>query len=644
VSVDGPPVFLVGEGNLATRMAARLLQAGQAARQVSREQARAMPESGPILLVAAFDHPAPAAVAELNDLALQRGARFVPAWLEYGRALIGPVVQADTGDGCARCSEARRLNNHPYSVYYRAALKQRELDASAESCPAPAIVDMVAELVASLCDDARAYASQVGGRIWVIGLDTLAVGEHRFMPDPNCPACGALPEDTADAARLDLQPFATEGAWRARDLRQVGAALEDACVDPVTGLVTTLGIDITNPLLAIAAGRFRLGTSHVEEWTGGLTTHFAVSRAVAIVEALERHAGLRARGKRTTVRGTFNDLRNDAVDPRSLILHDPAQYAAPGFPCVPFHDDLCCSWVWGHCFRRNQPVLVPEQLAYYELGQYEAATRFVVETSSGCATGSSIEEAILYGLLEAIERDAVLRVWYSRTTPARVDLSQVRSRRLLLLIDRLREETGAELHALDVSQEFGVPSLWLMLVNPDDRGPKTLSGSKSHPDAEIALEGALCELASAVHFNRKQYDERRPQLLRMLEDISLVVDRFDHSLLAALPEAFDRYAFLIAGTTPKRPLNTPPWRTTAAWIHEPDRGLGRLIGRVLDGGHDVVVVNQTTSEQRRLGLHTVKVLVPGLLPFNIGHRFRRTASSRRVPPSHCINDFPHPFP
>jgi ribosomal protein S12 methylthiotransferase accessory factor len=74
-------------------------------------------------------------------------------------------------------------------------------------------------------------------------------------------------------------------------------------------------------------------------------------------------------------------------------------------------------------------------------------------------------------------------------------------------------------------------------------------------------------------------------------------------------------------------------------------------------GHDVIVVDQTTPEQERMGLCTVSTIVPGLLPIDFGwsrqrapHMPRlRTAARRAGMRSRDLTDeeirmVPHPFP
>lgn len=85
--------------------------------------------------------------------------------------------------------------------------------------------------------------------------------------------------------------------------------------------------------------------------------------------------------------------------------------------------------------------------------------------------------------------------------------------------------------------------------------------------------------------------------------------------------------------------------------------LARCVEAVTDKGFDVVVVDQTMPEQRDLGLTTVSVLVPGLLPIDFGWTRQRALGMPRLRTAlreagirdHDLTDAelnltPHPFP
>ena len=115
--------------------------------------------------------------------------------------------------------------------------------------------------------------------------------------------------------------------------------------------------------------------------------------------------------------------------------------------------------------------------------------------------------------------------------------------------------------------------------------------------------------------------------------------------------------FLLAGrdAAPKWPVDgLRPEHAPARDLRE---DLAAAVDAVTAEGFDVLVVDQTMPEQRELGLHTVAVIVPGLLPIDFGWSRQRALGmprlrtalreAGRVPrdlTSDELNHAPHPFP
>ena len=80
--------------------------------------------------------------------------------------------------------------------------------------------------------------------------------------------------------------------------------------------------------------------------------------------------------------------------------------------------------------------------------------------------------------------------------------------------------------------------------------------------------------------------------------------------------------------------------------------LKKLINEVLKKYEDIYVVNLTSKEMEKLGIYTVKVIVPGLLPITFGvqneriseSRINRERSRRGLEEVKQISCYPHPFP
>ncbi|MGW4795707.1 TOMM precursor leader peptide-binding protein [Nonomuraea sp. NPDC004297] len=582
------------------------------------------------------------------------GVPLLPVSGEPDRVVIGPLTRPGV-PGCGACADSRRARNHPgwaaVVARHRQALRGRPPSLT------PAVADVVAAIVG---DEVRGLVAgtpvRTEGALLLCRPPDLSITTHRLLPDPLCPHCGVAPADSAGAARIVPvpRPKPRPGTLRLREVAAEHDALVAAFVDPEVGLIGELetgdegGLPVARAHLAIR------GTDATESgW--GRDLSYRGSVVTAILEAVERWGGLQAGGRRPAVRAAWRDVRDTAIDPRSFGLHDESRYGRPGFPFVPFHDDLELSWIWAHSFGRGEPVLVPETYAYYGAHLLSPdEPRLAYEISNGCALGGSLEEAILHGLLEVAERDAFLMTWYARRPVAAIDLGTARDPRLRMLAAHLEERTGRTITVLDTTVEHGVPTVWAIAVDRDggERARAVCAGG-AHLDPERAAGNALRELGPILASVERAYRQHRARVSAMAADPALVTTMGDHSLLYADPAVFSRLEFLFAAQR-RRSLDELGVPVSPDDLTE---DLERAVGRFLAAGLDVVVVDQSTPEQSGAGLSCVKVIVPGALPMTFGHGMRRVTGLPRLfrvprllgdpaPPvtPADLNPHPHPFP
>ncbi|MEN3613810.1 TOMM precursor leader peptide-binding protein [Plantactinospora sp. ZYX-F-223] len=599
--------------------------------------------------------------AAVRAASTERRLSWLPVYTELGRVVIGPLERAGE-PGCVDCAELRRRRNRLHSRAHEAVIAENRPMLSTRA--SAWLTGLAADVVAALVNDEIARlnrdpsAPRTRCALICLDLKTLEVTRHPFLPDPTCLVCADLPEDSAAAAGIVLQPRGKSAPdrYRTRTLAEHQDSLVATYVDPECGLIRLLARD-NNAGSVVAAAWMGLWDGATEGGYGR-TRSYRSSELVSILEALERHGGMQPGGKRTTVHGSYADLRDRALDPRELGLYPPDRYRIEGFRYRPFDVDQRYRWVWGQSFRRDEPILVPEAYAYYRIHRSDnEPAPFVYEISNGCALGGCLEEAILHGILEIAERDAFLMTWYARMTVPSIDLRSSRRRMVPLIAEAIEAETGYTVKAFDITLEQGVPCVWAMAVDPsdDDERPKVVCAAGCHLDPETAAENALSELGSILVDLVRRYPGQRDHAERMVQDASLVTEMAHHSLLYGTRAAFARFDFLMCSS---RSVTFSEMRQPEGFRNADLRDdLQELIRRYLDEGMDVIVVDQTTPEQRVQGLSCAKVIIPGTLPMTFGHALRRVDGiprlyeiphrlgyrGRRLEPSD-INPHPHPFP
>ena len=351
---------------------------------------------------------------------------------------------------------------------------------------------------------------------------------------------------------------------------------------------------------------------------------------------MSRNAGLFGGRTHATCIAPYADLA-DAIDPRTFGLHPAHLYARPDFPFSPFDAARPITWAAALDATERRRVWIPRCFAYYAPTD-EPALAF--ETSNGCATGSSLAEAALHGIFELAERDAFLWHWYARASPPRID-DLLKEPGIAVLAARIRFFTGADLHLVDTTRDYGIPSVAAIATRDGSDGPATSLAAGAGADLASATGAALQELGGHLIRLISVFDDSGSSdaARRAFDDPDAVLTMDHHGTVNALPEARPRFAALLAG-----PASSGLARPSLSDAGDsPEALLATLIRRLAGHGLRVIVVDQTTTALRRFGLHAAKVVVPGWIPMTFGHIFRRTAiaSLAGIPDADLV---PHPFP
>ncbi|WP_371483925.1 TOMM precursor leader peptide-binding protein [Kitasatospora sp. NBC_00315] len=632
------------------------------------EPARAALESALAARADAAGLPAPA-VAALGGADLLGGAPEPPGrarqragagvHLSAQAVLIGPWGGApDAAPACGTCLAMRwqRLRSRTEREALETGLETTALDAGWPVLPDHTL-DAVWALYLLAVDEERPAAALP--RVTRLDLETLQAHTVPLLAEPLCPACAtASAERPGEGPVLPLRSRAKSGpdGYRLRPAAsyELPAA---ALANPVCGVLGAgTWSDVGSPTTAPVAGSvFMRGYAGLTDVTwSGQANSFRASRDLAFLEGLERYAGTHRRHIAEPVLDSYRNLAGGALDPRECGLYAPQTYRDDPM-LSPFDPDRPIPWVRGWSLRDERAVLVPARLCYYSAGL--ASDSFVFECSNGCAIGSCLEEAILFGLLELIERDSFLLGWYGRAPLTEIDLASCPGADLRAMVDRAALQ-GYDVHVFDNRIDLAVPVVTGLAVRRDG-APGTLAfaaGAAFGP--EQAVESAVSEILTYLPHLPGQVRERPAELAAMAEDFGLVRRLPDHAALFGLPQ-MARYAESYLEPAALRPFE----EVYATWSKARPRSRD-LLDDVLfcrdelaGAGFDVIVVDQTSPEQRRLGLSTVCTIVPGLLPIDFGWSRQRALGMPRLRTAQRraglrstdlgeteLRRVPHPFP
>ncbi|GHO99698.1 SagD family biosynthesis docking scaffold protein [Reticulibacter mediterranei] len=659
-------IGLIGQGCLAQRLQrqlAPLYQIIPMSQEAPSEQFAAC-----TLIVYVSDYWASEALRAVNRCCLQAGIPLLPVYTRFGEGILGPWVTPGE-KGCISCTQLRVLGateEEDERELIQQYLSEEYTFAPQQSWLTSFSLEVLMQLACSEIGMYLHTPEQARARyaLLSLSLETLAVRRHHFLAVSHCPDCAEQTDDKPEMAEITLQscPKPEPFIYRIQHSPLTVAELCAEYVDARAGLIQSLDWNAIG-LLPKASAHLRTVLPDGEHTTNssGCSLRPVHSGSIAILEAIERYAGLRPRSKRTVVHGSYHQLGSQALDPTTLGLHSAQQYALSGYRFVPYHHDLVCNWVWGYSFQRQCPILVPERSAYYALPVCETSENppFAYETSNGCALGRNLEEAIFHGILEVVERDAFLLTWYAQLRLPCLDPRSVADPAIRLLIEHIEHRTGYTIRVFNATLDHAFPCLWVIGIDEKCRDglPKVRCAAGSHLHPELALQRALRELSMFLSRPPAQYQQKRQQALEMLADPDLVKILPDHPLLYCLPEAFDRLSFLDATQSPQ----TFQEAFSAFYCDQPMHldlrdDLFMLLNYYLKRNIDCIVVDQTAPEYATWQLRSVKILMPGMLQMTFGHRYRRITGIERLHRlpvalgyrDHLlteaeINPYPHPF-
>jgi ribosomal protein S12 methylthiotransferase accessory factor len=602
---------------------ARLRDHGLRIRRASVEEDAAEP-GGALSLVVVNDYLDPA-LERLN-------AAYLAA--EHPWALVkptgimvwaGPVIQPG-GTGCWACLAQRIAGNRQVERYLTGKRGSgTPYHPAREAVPAGHAVagGLLAVELARMA--ATGAPSKLQGKMTTIDLRTLAAMEHTVVRLPQCPACGDPSMITERSPKVVLSSrnarHVTDGGYRVEPPSRTYARLEKH-ISPLIGAVTRLhtfaeadnGVTYSFTAghnFAMIGDNMDLLRRNLRGQSGGKGRTEVQARVSALCEAIERYSGM-WRGEEPVRQAAYADLDPAvAVHAESLLHFSPRQYAGRDewnedpshrLHLVPerFRTDLPIDWSPAWSLSEERERLVPSGYAWY--GHPDLARHFYcVGDSNGNASGNSIEEAILQGFCELVERDAVALWWYNRARRPAFDLDSLRDP----YVDTLRDfyaQMGRSIWLLDITTDLGIPSFVGVSHRIGHPVEDVIVGFGAHLDPRIAAIRTLTEVNQFLPSVERRDDEGNTIYL---DDDIATLAWWKRTTLANEP-----------WLAPDPALGT----TTLADHARPGEGGGgdlagdveTCVARARDRGIEVIVLDQTRPD---LELNVVRVIAPGMRHF-----------------------------
>ena len=457
----------------------------------------------------------------VNRRRIASGAPWMLVRPKGMQSLFGPVFRPAEKGPCWSCL-AYRLRGHQ-EVHNFLRNQAGDHAAFAPFAAEPAVADAVLGLAAAEIAKWLVLGDTAPIHERAITLDTgrLAVAHHRVMRRPQCLACGDeslnRPDRTPVPVRLRPSPKCVRNSGGLRSVTpEETLARYRHLVSPVSGVVTWLQRTTgeTEPWLHVhwAGSNVALRGRRLASLRRSLRSNSAgkgstprQSEASALCEAIERYSGA-YHGDEIRRRRRFADFvragEEEAIHPNDVQLfsarqlENAEQVNARGHPYnvvpAPLDPDAEIDWspVWS--LTRGRHRYLPTSMLYGMTAEQRGPSELVAD-SNGCAAGNTLEEAILQGFLELVERDAFAIWWYNRLRVPGVDLDSFGDDYLAAMSGQYRR-FHREAWVLDVTADLGIPAFVAVSRRTDKDEEDIIYGAGAHTDPHIAALRAVCEM------------------------------------------------------------------------------------------------------------------------------------------------------
>ena len=450
---------------------------------------------------------------------------------------------------------------------------------------------------------------------------SLETQNHPLIKRPQCPSCGIRRPEHSKPLPIVLgrrkKTFTADGGHRCATPEETFERYRHH-ISPITGVVRELGKTSRN-LNGLTPTYFakhhfvstfddlRSLKQNIGGRSAGKGRTEAQARASGFCEAIERYSGI-FQGDEIRVKGSYQTMGDRAIHPNSCTNFSQAQYnnrekwnaaCASFFQKVPepFDEEREIEWTPVWSLTHKDFKYVPTAYCYF--GYPMPPKPDCWADTNGCAAGNTLEEAIVQGFMELVERDSVALWWYNRIQRPRVDLESF-DEPYFQSLTSYYQSLDRELWVLDLTGDLNIPAFTAISRRRDREVEDIILGFGAHFDPKLAVQRAITEVNQILPAVLTANADGTTEYAASAEP--LVLDWWKRATLENQP-----YLASDKSITPK------------VYSDYPQVGSDDLLDDIKlcqqiveQRGMEMLVLDQTRPD---IGLKVVKVVVPGLRHF-----------------------------
>ena len=538
--------------------------------------------------------------------------------------MFGPIFGADGEGACWNCLASRMRCHQEVHEFLRGV--GGEALAFKPNATNPDILDAIISLTVAEITKwlVLGKTALINDHVITLNTGTSDMVRHRVMRRPQCLSCGDEmlfdPHRSPVPLQLNHSPKTAASSTGSRsEPPEITLENYKHLVSPISGVVTWLSRTSdekdswlhvywagSNPGLKI--NKLSSLRRSLRSKSAGKGSNSIQSKVSALCEAIERYSG-GLLGDEITLSKSFEDFatEDEAIHPNTVQLFSDRQLNkateinSEGHPynIVPprFNPEIKMNWtpVWSLTQQRHR--YLPTSMLYIMPPEFRTPFDMIGD-SNGCAAGNTLEEAILQGFYELVERDAFAIWWYNQLQFSSIDLA-IFEDGFLNNARKYYQNLARDIWVLDITSDIAIPTFVAISNLPGGQSEDIIYGSGAHPDAKTAVLRAVCELNQCLTWlPRRGVRDGRPMI-----DDPMALAWWKNAKLKdcswLVPAKSEQ--------TSSRALNLDKWDLS---------DLGTEVKQcqtlVEEKGSEFLVLDQTRPD---IGLPVVRVIVPGLRHF-----------------------------
>lgn len=239
----------------------------------------------------------------------------------------------------------------------------------------------------------------------------------------------------------------------------------------------------------------------------GITKDHA--KASAMMEGFERYSAEKHNLDKTII-ATTDEIaeKGEYIELKSLNL--PQKFEKKDL------SSMKLEWSISHDLISGNDYYIPSNAVFHPYNPENKAESLFKSNTNGLASGNVLQEAILHGIFEVIERDAWSIFELTHKNYSQINLDSIKSDLINETIDKF-ESNGIKIKLMDFTADVKIPTIAASADDTvtKDAGLLTL-GMGTHLDPEVAILRALTEVAQsrATQINGAREDTVRADFAR----------------------------------------------------------------------------------------------------------------------------------